>query len=214
LTHNRRPIPRPSTYRASRRLWYSAAAGGALSALETIAGLAIPVREIRGIIKGTCRVALDAWSGSKTLHDAIAEAQAEGFAELDPMRDLSGQDSADKLSLLIEPAFGEWIDPGRIVTHGIDSIPTDPNGYKLIARARKSAQGVIASVAPEIPPAGSFLGQARSAENRLESELEIGEVVRLRAQGTGRWPTTASLIGDLHEIARLVETRRQSRIEA
>src|SRR6202044_3633141 len=114
-------------------------------------------------------------------------------------------DSADKLSLLVQAAFKEWIEPERISTQGIDSISSHLSGYKLIARARKSAEGVLASVAPETPPPKSFLGEARGSENRLEIELETGEVIQLRAQGAGRWPTTLSVMGDLHEIARLVE---------
>jgi homoserine dehydrogenase len=192
----------------NRRLWYSAAVGGALPALETIANLGTPVREIRGIINGTCGVVLDEWAAGKTRNDAVAVAQAGGFAELDPTRDLSGEDSADKLSLLIQAAFQEWIDPKRIATHGIDSITTDPTGYKLIAHARKVAQGVAASVAPEALPPWSFLGQARGPENRLEIELDTGEVIRLRGQGAGRWPTTVSIMGDLHEVARLLEGTR------
>jgi homoserine dehydrogenase len=187
----------------NRRLWYSAAVGGALPALETLALLTSPVREIRGIINGTFGVVVDAWAQGRTRHDAVALAQAGGFAEADPIRDLSGRDSADKLALLIEAAFGHWIDPDHIATDGIDSIAGDPKGVKLIARATRTPQGVTACVAPESPTPGSFLGQARGAENRLEIELETGEVIRLRAQGAGRWPTTASVMGDLHEVARL-----------
>jgi homoserine dehydrogenase len=135
-------------------------------------------------------------------------AQADGFAELDPTRDLSGQDSADKLSLLIAAAFKKWVDPRHISIQGIDAITTDPKGYQLIARARNGAEGVAASVAPEASPPWSFLGQARGPENRLEIELETGEVIRLRAQGAGRWPTTVSVMGDLHGIARLVAIKR------
>jgi homoserine dehydrogenase len=196
-----------------KRLWYSAAVGGALPALETLASLTIPVREIRGIVNGTSGVVLEAWSQGKTRQEAIVEAQAAGFAELDPTRDLSGLDSADKLALLIEAAFAEWIDPTRIAIRGIESI-SDPNGYKLVARATKNAEGISASVAPEAPPPGSFLGQARGPENRLEIELESGEIIRLRAQGAGRWPTTASVMGDLHEIARLVDTGRDTHTTA
>src|SRR5712671_3453299 len=196
-----------------KRLWYSAAVGGALPALETLASLTTPVREIRGIVNGTSGVVLEAWSQGKTRQDAIVEAQAAGFAELDPTRDLSGLDSADKLALLIEAAFAEWIDPTRIAIRGIESI-SDPNGYKLVARATKNAEGISASVAPEAPPPGSFLGQARGPENRLEIELESGEIIRLRAQGAGRWPTTASVMGDLHEIARLVDTGRDTHTTA
>lgn len=64
---------------------------------------------------------------------------------------------------------------------------------------------MTASVAPDVPPPDSFLGQARGPENRLEIELTTGEVIRLRGQGAGRWPTTVSVIGDLHEVTRLIE---------
>jgi homoserine dehydrogenase len=185
-----------------RRLWYSAAVGGALPALETLATLSSPVREIRGIINGTCGVVLDQWAAGKTRDEAVAVAQAAGFAETNPARDLSGRDSADKLALMTEAAFGQWLAPEEIPTFGIDTITGDPQGYRLIARAKRTPDGITASVAPESPPPDSFLGQARGPENRLEIELETGGVVRLRGQGAGRRPTTVSVMGDLHEVAR------------
>jgi homoserine dehydrogenase len=191
-----------------RRLWYSAAVGGALPALETLVTLASPVREIRGIINGTCGVVLDEWAAGKTRHDAVATAQAAGFAEANPTRDLSGRDSADKLVLMTEAAFGHWLAPDDIPTRGIDTITSDPSGYKLIARAKRTPHGISASVAPESPPPHSFLGQARGPANRLEIELESGELIRLQGQGAGRWPTTVSVMGDLHEVARLMEGAR------
>jgi homoserine dehydrogenase len=130
------------------------------------------VREIRGIINGTFGVVLDAWTQGKTRHDAVAMAQAGGFAEADPVRDLSGRDSADKLALLIKTAFGHRISPEQIDTSGIDAITGDPRGYKLIARATRTAQGITARVAPESLAPESFFGRARGPENRLEIELE------------------------------------------
>ncbi len=200
--------------RGERRLWYSAAVGGALPALETLARLKKPVREIRGIINGTCGVVLDAWSRGGSREAAILHAQAQGFAEADPTQDLSGRDSADKLALLIEAGFHKWIRPEHICTRGIDAITDDPTGYKLIACATRwrgtehAKPYITASVRPERPPSESFLGEARGPENRLEIELESGEVIRLRAQGAGRWPTTVSVLADLHEVARLVERKR------
>jgi homoserine dehydrogenase len=194
----------------NRRLWYSAAVGGALPVLETLATLESPVMEFRGIINGTCGVVLDEWAAGKTRDDAVAVAQAAGFAEANPGRDLSGHDSADKLALMIEAAFGQWLAPEDIPTLGIDTITGDPRGLRLIARAKRTPHGITASVAPESPPPYSFLGQARGAENRLEIELETGEVIRLRGQGAGRWPSTISVMGDLHVIARLVETSHAS----
>ena len=195
----------PYTRGKQRRLWYSAAVGGALPGLETLAALSEPVREIRGTINGTCGVVLDAWSEGTSREEAIARAQARGFAEADPWQDLSGRDSADKLALLIDAAFGEWIEPRQIPTQGINSLVDDPQGYKLIARALQTPRGVIANVAPERLPSTTFLGASSGPENRLEIELWSGHVIRLRAQGAGRWPTTVSVLGDLHEIARRYE---------
>jgi homoserine dehydrogenase len=187
------------------RLWFSAAVGGALPILETLRRLAhtkASVREVRGIVNGTCGVILDALGEGKTLHDAIALAQSRGFAEADPTRDLSGRDSADKLALMIEAAFGRWLPSNQINTRGIDSITDNPRGYKLIARARRTAAGIVATVAPETPAPDSFLGRARGAENRIEIELTNGDVIELRGQGAGRWPTAVAVLADLHEVAR------------
>lgn len=192
----------------ARRLWYSAAVGGALPVLETLGTLQSPVREIRGIINGTCGVVLDEWAAGKTRHDAVATAQAAGFAEANPAHDLSGRDSADKLVLMTEAAFGQWLTPDDIPTRGIDTITGDPNGYKLIARAKRTGHGISASVGPESPTQDSFLGQARGPANRLEIELESGELIRLQGQGAGRWPTTVSIMGDLHEVARHIDGTR------
>jgi homoserine dehydrogenase len=192
---------------ASRRLWYSAAVGGVLPALETLDTLVLqgaPVREIRGILNGTCGVVLDALADGKSLTQAIALAKEAGFAEADPARDLCGRDSADKLALMIEACFGRWLAPQNIPTRGVEGIASHAEGYKLIARARHAPEGIAASVAPELPSKDSFLGQAKGPENRIEIELDSGEVIRLRGQGAGRWPTAVSVLGDLHEVARLL----------
>jgi homoserine dehydrogenase len=191
-----------------RRLWYSAAVGGALPVLETLATLRSPVQEIRGIINGTCGVVMEQWAAGKTREEAIATAQDAGFAEADPTRDLSGRDSADKLVLIAEAAFGQWLSPEDIPTQGIDTISGDPRGYQLIARVKRTQHGISASVAPESPPPHSFLGQARGPVNRLEIELESGELIRLQGQGAGRWPTAVSVMGDLHEVGRHIENTR------
>jgi homoserine dehydrogenase len=186
----------------NRRLWYSAAVGGALPVLETLAAVKSPVREVRGIVNGTCGIVLDEWASGKTREEAILTAQAAGFAEANPWRDISGQDSADKLSLMIEAAFEKWVPPDEIPTSGLQTIEGIPTGQKLIARATRIPTGISASVAPVFTPPDSFLGQARGAENRLEIELETGEILRLRGQGAGRWPTTVSIMGDLFAVAR------------
>ena len=195
---------------SDRRLWYSAAVGGAVPIIETIESLRGEVVEIRGIVNGTCQVVLDALAQGKTRDEAVALARAGGFAETDSARDLSGRDSADKLALLIEAGFGVWMPPSEIKTLGIDAIEGFAGDYKLIARARRTNGGITASVRPERTTHESFLGQASGPENRIEIELANGETVLLRGQGAGRRPTSVSVMGDLHEVARLMESTRRA----
>jgi homoserine dehydrogenase len=190
-----------------RKLFFSAAVGGALPVMEILEQVAsnIPVIEVRGIINGTCGVILEARGQGMGEFEAIECAQSQGFAEANPYRDISGLDSADKLALMIEKAFGRWIPPHQIATRGIDTILGNHRGYKLIARARQLNTGIFASVAPEVPPVGSFLAEAKGAENRVEIELSNGGIIRLRGQGAGRKPTAVSVMADLHEVARRIE---------
>jgi homoserine dehydrogenase len=193
-----------------RQLWYSATVGGAVPVLETLENLATrncAVTEVRGILNGTCGVVLDACVQGLTREEAIALAKAQGLAESDPSQDLSGRDSAHKLALMVQSAFGQWIPPENFRIRGIDTIMAHPGGYKLIARARRTEHGILASVEPETPAPDGFLSGASGAENRVEIELETGKVIQLRGQGAGPWPTAVSVLGDLHEVARLVEER-------
>jgi homoserine dehydrogenase len=154
---------------AERRLWWSAAVGGALPVLERLHAIGSQVREIRAVLN----------DGSSTVRNA-----------------------ADALTLLIAAAFGEWLSPDAVASGGIDVSPEQLSSMKLIARARRAGARVEASAGLESPPAESFLGGASGTQARIEIELEGGQVVRLSGQGAGRWPTTVSVLGDLHEIAR------------
>jgi homoserine dehydrogenase len=189
-----------------RRLWFGAAAGGAVPMLETLASLSEEVAELCGVINGTCNSVLDALALGQSLEEAVRAAQVAGFAETDPSRDLSGADAADKLSLLAQAAFGMRIQPGQICTRGIErSLVADKtNVWRLIARAVRAGDGLILRVAPEMLVRGSFLAETAGAENRLEITLASGEVVRLAGQGAGRWPTTLAVLGDVYEIVRKV----------
>jgi homoserine dehydrogenase len=153
---------------------------------------------------------LQSLASGKNWAEAVTAAEDAGFAEANSARDLSGRDSADKLTILCAHAFESWIAPGLVPTAGIDTLDGDYGQYQLVARARRTESGIKASVAPEILPIDSFLGQSRGVENRLEIELSTGGVIRLRGLGAGRWPTTVSVLGDLHEVARVIHARPSS----
>ena len=94
------------TREPQRRLWFSAAVGGAVPVLETLTDLGDQVQEVRGVLSSTCNTVLDALSRDESFEAAVTAAQASGLAcEADPSRDLSGMDAADKLRLIVHTAF-------------------------------------------------------------------------------------------------------------
>ncbi len=198
----------PYAQGATPRLLASAAAGGAVPVLETLARLAAGgrrIRALRGVLNGTCNYLLDRLQQGSAFEEALAEAQALGFAEPDPTSDLSGLDVEHKLRLCAAVAFGGLpIDVYRQGLERPDAIPAASSGkrVRLIAELARASDRVVASIAPAALTDGDFLAGARGEENRIEIECEDGTVVRLAGRGAGRWPTTTAVIGDLWQFAR------------
>ena len=63
-----------------------------------------------GILNGTCNYILSKITQDhSTFEQALAEAQAKGFAEADPTLDVEGLDTAHKLAILGAIAYGTTI---------------------------------------------------------------------------------------------------------
>jgi len=187
-----------------RRLWIGATVGGAVPVLETLARLQGRVRAVRGVINGTCNYVLEELAAGRSFGEAVRGAQAAGFAESDPERDLSGMDAADKLSLIAYAAFGAYVPTTSIPIRGIDGVPGEAGEgvWRLIGSATRAGDDVTLGVAPERIARDSFLGRTAGADNRVEIVLEDGTTVRLAGQGAGRAPTCLAIMGDLHEVLR------------
>jgi len=187
----------------------SATAGGAVPVLETLRRLAGGGRVValRGVLNGTCNYLLDRLADGADWDEAVAEAQVLGFAEPDPAADVSGLDAEFKLRLCAVRLFGRL--PDDITRHGIEGVDLreagDDRVTRQVATLELGAQGLLARVAPEALDRRDFLAAARGEENRVEIRTSDGEVLRLAGKGAGRWPTTASVLGDVWEIAREIE---------
>jgi homoserine dehydrogenase len=91
------------------RLLYAASVGGGVPVLETLRRLAEgddPVEAVRGVVNGTSNFVLDRVGEGESFDAAVKAAQAAGFAEADPTKDLDGTDAAEKLALAARAAFG------------------------------------------------------------------------------------------------------------
>ena len=126
------------------------------------------VASVVGIVNGTTNYILTRMTEEKlSFADALAQAQAKGFAEADPSMDVGGGDAAQKIGLLASLAFGCWIEPADVLCEGISRV--DPRDiefcrdsgflFKLVAQARMMGSAPLVTVYPALVPVdhpGSF----------------------------------------------------------
>jgi homoserine dehydrogenase len=192
-------------------LRFSAAAGGAVPVIETVAALArhSGVQQVRAILNGTCNFILHALERGVDFQAALAHAQASGFAEADPHDDLVGLDAARKLEIIARAAFGETL-PFELSVRGIVGVTASQArlvreeglALKLVATCERTAGRIRGVVKLQELPANDFLAGARAEENRVEIVARNGDIVRLAGKGAGRRPTALSVLGDVHEYLR------------
>ncbi len=106
--------------RAGTALRFEAAVGGGIPVLGPLAELAANrVTAVRGIVNGTTNYILSAMTDEGCGYDeALAAAQAAGYAEADPAGDVEGHDAVNKLVILARLAFGSWLDPADVTSTG------------------------------------------------------------------------------------------------
>jgi homoserine dehydrogenase len=201
---------------ASRRdvdLLYEASVGGGIPLirplLESLAGDRI-VR-LMGIVNGTTNLILTRMSeDGSSLADALAEAQAQGFAEADPTDDVEGFDAAAKAAILASIAFDAPVVVGEVYREGIARVSAEDIanarrlGYvvKLLAIAEAVDGAVSVRVHPAMLPRDHPLAAVRLSFNAVLIEGErVGELM-LTGRGAGGDPTATSVVGDLIEAAR------------
>ena len=104
---------------------FEAAVGGGIPLIrplrESLAGDRI--RRVMGIVNGTTNYILTRMTDpGASFADALAEAQALGFAETDPTADVEGFDAAAKAAIIASIAFGASVVAGDVYREGITEI--------------------------------------------------------------------------------------------
>ena len=168
---------------------------------------------IYGIINGTSNFILSRMTEEGiSFKDALELAQEKGYAERDPYLDISGSDSAHKLSILALLGFGIEAKPSDIYTEGIGDIePGDieyakESGYsiKLLAVAKRSADELELRVHPTLIPASHLLANVNDVYNAIfvKGDL-VGENI-FYGKGAGQAPTSSAVVSDIIAIAKSV----------
>jgi homoserine dehydrogenase len=190
---------------------YEAAVGGAIPIVKTLReGLSgSSVTRVYGILNGTCNYILTRMEQEKlSFADCLKDAQRLGYAEADPAGDVEGFDAAGKLVILANTVLGGALGMGDVNRTGITGLtPADINAakaagerWKLIARARRTANGVTASVKPERLPLTDPLASVGGVTNAITYETDLLGPVTLVGPGAGRRETGFAILSDLIEI--------------
>lgn len=203
-------------------VYFEAAVGGGIPLISTfrVDLQANRIERVSAVINGTTNYVLGRMSAAGlSLAEAVAEAQAAGYAEADPTDDIGGFDAAYKLAILGSIAYEIKVRPEEIYREGIESVePVDFRyarelGYaiKLIAHTQRHPGRVEARVHPAMVPLDHPLARVEGAENAVFVEGDLVGQVLLVGQGAGGRPTASAVVGDLIDLARSIRRGVQSR---
>ena len=176
---------------------------------ESLAGDRI--LRVTGIVNGTTNYILTRMTeAGQSFADALAEAQALGFAEADPTADVEAHDAAAKAAIIASIAFGAEVTDSDVYREGITSITAGDIeaarelGYvvKLLAVAEERDGKVGARVHPAMVPVQHPLATVREAFNAVFIEGEATGEVMLYGRGAGGFPTASAVLGDVIDAAK------------
>jgi len=203
-------------YRTAREHGRSIAFGAAVAGcIPVIAALrsglvADTIESVYGIVNGTCNYVLTRMLGSDmTYDDALAEAQAKGYAEANPALDVNGNDSAHKLAVLARMAFGVNVALDEIPCEGISNVDlcdlqyADQLGYtlKLLAIGVRRDDRVALRVHPALLHHDHPMAIVGDAFNAVCLHGSMSDEVVLTGRGAGRYPTASAVVADIARVA-------------
>ncbi|HZI89645.1 MAG TPA: homoserine dehydrogenase [Candidatus Polarisedimenticolia bacterium] len=163
------------------------------------------------ILNGTTNFILSTMErDGRTFAEALEAAQTLGFAEADPSLDLSGADTAQKLSILVRRAFRTDVPLDSIPTEGIvgmeleDLRQAERFGYtvKLLGIALRHPEGLDVRVHPAFIPKRYLLAAVRDEFNGIYLRGEATGSMLFYGKGAGAHPTAQAVLGDVLVTAR------------
>ena len=189
------------------------------------------ITRIAGILNGTTNYILyQMIENGKSFEEALADAQANGFAEKNPAADVEGYDACRKIAILASLASGKAVDYNNISTKGITEITLDDvkcagkgkGVIKLIGYADFLDNGkVYASVAPMFIRKTSPLASVNDVFNAIMVTGDCVDYVMFYGKGAGKLATASAVVADILDCIRhknsnknIVWTKTDEPIEA
>jgi len=166
-------------------------------------------KRIYAILNGTSNYILSTMTrDEKSFKEALKEAQEKGFAEHDPSDDIDGNDTANKIRILVNLITNSYQKVPEFTVEGIRDITSQDIEYaaelgyaiKLVGVIEQMNDTFAVGVHPALLPESSLLGSLEGAYNGTELEDEYGVISGLVAPGAGVYPTTDAVVKDLADI--------------
>ena len=204
--------------RRAPELFAAAAASGAQLRFEASVCAAIPVikvlrealvvtnvHRVLGIVNGTTNFVLTEMEGGSTYADALADAQARGYAEADPTDDVSGADAAAKMAILATVAFNTRVALEDVDHTGITEIdPIDVAAarelemvVRLVGAARLVDGAYDVRVEPAFVDAQHPLAKVDGAFNAVMLQGDAIREITLAGPGAGGAETASAIVADI-----------------
>ena len=194
-------------------LKYEAAVAGGIPVIKAIreGASANQIARVYGILNGTCNYILTLMEREgASFADALAAAQAEGYAEADPTFDVDGIDAAHKLSILAALCFGTRLDIDTVTAEGIRGLIAADireaaalgHRVRLIGMAERDESGLYQHVQPCLVPADHPLAYVPGALNAVVAEGNFVGRLFFEGAGAGAGPTASAIVADIIDIAR------------
>ena len=194
--------------RLGRSIAFEAAVAGGIPIVAAIGEClaANRIESIRGILNGTSNFILTRMEEDGSSYaEALALAQAKGFAEADPSMDVDGTDATQKLAILSHLAFGVWVPWKEIPRTGIDTVDIDLIRYaaelgyriRLVAVARRTDGRLAMRVAPALVKIGTPLAETRGAYNAVSIVGDAVGRMFFHGLGAGQMPTASAVVADI-----------------
>lgn len=198
---------------SSTKLGFEAAVGGGIPCIDALKDglVANQVQSVMGILNGTTNYILTQMEEEGlSFEEALAEAQAEGFAEVDPTFDIEGNDAGHKITLLAMLAFNQNVDYHNIDIEGITRIKTmdidfaRSMGYavKLLGIANRVGDELDVRVLPTMISENHQLASVNREFNAVVFDSDMTGEVLLYGKGAGSNPTASAVVSDIVQIAR------------
>lgn len=166
---------------------------------------AIHLQGFHGILNSTTNVILSQMEQGLSFDEALKKAQELGVAETDATHDIDGWDAAVKTAALITVLMDSPIRLDQIEREGIRELTPqavrnakrDGWPFKLVCRARRTENGIEASVKPEKILSTQPMAKIAETSSYIYFETDIFPGLAITEENPALYATAYGLLADL-----------------